>query len=120
MIKQNLKKQIQILLNLYNSKNLVKAETLNKKLISVYPKFAYLYNLLGLILTGQQKVDEAINWYKKGLKIKPDYAWIYNNLGSIYQSKGYFIKAENFFKRSIDLVSGSKFVFSYSRIMPGG
>ena len=50
MIKKNLKKQIQIILNLYNSKNLVKAEILNKKLISVYPKLAYLYNLLGLIL----------------------------------------------------------------------
>ena len=105
MIKKNLKKQIQIILNLYNSKNLVKAEILNKKLISVYPKLAYLYNLLGLILTGQQKFDEAINWYKKGLEIKADYAWIYNNLGSIYQSKGFFTKAENYFKRSIELDS---------------
>ena len=45
---QNLKKQIQILLNLYNSKNLTKAETLNKKLLSIYPNVAYLYNMLAI------------------------------------------------------------------------
>ena len=84
---ENLKKKIQLLLNLYKSKNLSKAELFNKELISTYPKVVNLYNVLGLILTEQKKIDEAIEYYEKGIKIDPNYAVIYNNLGSIYQSK---------------------------------
>ena len=104
---QNLKKKIQLLLNLYNSKNLTKAESLNKELIRTYPKVVNLYNVLGLVLTEQKKIDEAIECYKKGIKINPDYAIIYNNLGSCYQLKNNYSKAENYFKKSIDLDSNS-------------
>ena len=48
---ENLKKKIQILLKLYKSKNLSKAEILNKELINAHPKVVNLYNVLGLILT---------------------------------------------------------------------
>jgi len=102
---ENLKKKIQLLLNLYKSKNLSKAELFNKELISAHPKIVNLYNVLGLILTEQKKIDEAIEYYEKGIKIDPNYAVIYNNLGSIYQSKENYKKAENYFKKSIDLDS---------------
>ena len=98
-----LKKKIQILLNLYKSKNLSEAELLNKELISAHPNVVNLYNVLGLILTEQEKINEAITYYEKGIKIDPNYAVIYNNLGSIYQSKENYKKAENYFKKSIDL-----------------
>ena len=62
-----------------------------------------LYNVLGLILTEQKKISEAVSYYEKGIKIDPTYAVIYNNLGSIYQSKEDHKKAENYFKKSIDL-----------------
>ena len=100
---KNLKKKIQLLLNLYKSKNLFKAELLNKELISAHPQVVNLYNVLGLILNEQKKIDEAIMYYEKGIKIDPNYAVIYNNLGSIYQSKENYKKAENYFKKSIDL-----------------
>ena len=64
-----LKEEIQSAVNVYKSGNLSKAEQVSKKLISSNPKVAFLYNLLGLILTGQKKIDEAAEWYKKGLKI---------------------------------------------------
>ena len=102
---ENLKKKIQLLLNLYKSKNLSKAELFNKELISAHPKIVNLYNVLGLILTEQKKIDEAIEYYEKGIKIDPNYAVIYNNLGSIYQSKENYKKAENYFKKSIELDS---------------
>ena len=102
---ENLKKKIQLLLNLYKSKKLSKAELFNKELISAHPKVVNLYNVLGLILTEQKKIDEAIEYYEKGIKIDPNYAVIYNNLGSIYQSKENYKKAENYFKKSIDLDS---------------
>ena len=102
---ENLKTKIQLLLNLYKSKNLSKAELLSKKLISAHPQVVNLYNVLGLILTEQKKTDEAIEYYEKGIKIDPNYAVIYNNLGSIYQSKENYKKAEDYFKKSIDLDS---------------
>ena len=100
---ENLKKKIQLLLNLYRSKKLSEAELLNKKLIRNHSKVVNLYNVLGLILVEQKKIDEAIVYYEKGIKIEPDYAVIYNNLGSAYQLKENYQKAENYFKKSIDL-----------------
>ena len=52
---ENLKQKIQLLLNLYKSKNLTKAELLNKELIRAHPKIVNLYNVLGLILTDKKK-----------------------------------------------------------------
>ena len=100
---ENLKKKIQILLNLYKSKNLSKAELLNRELIRDHPKVVNLYNVLGLILTEQKKIDEAIVYYKKGINIDPDYAVLYNNLGSSYQLKNNYTESENNFIKSIDL-----------------
>jgi len=104
---ENLKKKTQLLLNFYKSKNLSKAELLNKELISAHPKVVNLYNILGLVLTEQKKIDESITYYKKGIKIDPNYAAIYNNLASSYQLKNDYSKAENYFKKSIDLDSKS-------------
>ena len=100
---ENLKKKIQLLLNLYKSKDLFEAESLNKKLIHAHPKIVNLYNILGLILTDQKKINEAILYYEKGIKIDPNNATIFNNLGSIYQLKNNYTKAENYFKKSINL-----------------
>lgn len=98
-----LQKEIEQLLNLYKSKKLIKAENLNRKLIHNYPKVVILYNILGLILTEQNRVNEAIEIYEKGIKFNPEYAMIYNNLGSIYKSKAEYKRAENYYKKSISL-----------------
>jgi len=100
---ENLKRKINLLINLYKSKKLSEATLLSKELISTYPKVVFLYNILGLILTDQGKIEEAIKIYEKGIKIKPDYAGIYNNLGNIYKLKENYSKAENYYKKSINL-----------------
>ena len=41
------------------------------------PNVVFLYNLLGLTLTAQNKNDEAVECYNKGIKIDPNYAMIY-------------------------------------------
>ena len=81
---KNLQKKIQLLLNLFKEKKTAEAKHLNEELIKEYPKVVYLYNILGLILTDQKKIDEAIECYKKGIRVKPDFAPIYNNLGNIF------------------------------------
>jgi len=101
---ENIKKQIQSILDKFKSGNLREAENLSKRLISENPKVAYLYNLLGLIYIGQKKIDLAEKYYKEGIKINPNFAEIYNNLGLLYtHEKPDVVKAEDFFKKSISL-----------------
>ena len=101
---ENLKKQIQSILDNYKSGNLTQAELLCKKLITKNPKVVFLYNLLGLIYVGQKKIDLAQKYYEKGIEIDPNFAEIYNNLGLLFtHNKPDIDKAENFFKKSISL-----------------
>ena len=100
---KNLQEEIQTLLSLYKNKNLSKAEMLGKELLKNHPNVVFLYNILGLVLNGQNKTNEAIECLKKGIKIKPDYAEIYDNLGSIYKFKGFYIEAENYYKKAINI-----------------
>jgi len=102
----NIKEQIQSTINIYKSGNLKKAEQLTNELIGNNPKVVFLYNLLGLILSDQGKIDKAIECYEKGLKIDPNYAMIYNNLGYIFfsfPSHKDIKKSENYYKKSISL-----------------
>ena len=84
----------QLIVDLYKSQKLEKAEILSKKLIEKHTKEVFIYNLLGLILTSQNKDDEAIKYYEEGLKINSKFPEIYNNLG---KSKGNFKKTIVFF-----------------------
>ena len=61
---------------------------------------------MGLILAGQNKIEQAIEYYEKGIKIDPNFAMIYNNLGLLFfenKLNGYVEKAENYYKKSISL-----------------
>ena len=81
---ENLKKQIQPILDNYRSGNLTQAELLCKKLVIENPNVVYLYNLLGLIYVDQKKIDLAQKYYEKGIEINPNFAEIYNNLGLLF------------------------------------
>ena len=100
---KNFNQEILLLLNLYKNKNLIKAELLAKRLINIYPNNILLYNILGLTLADQKKVEEAISCYENGLKIDSNYAMIHNNLGTLYKATGDYKKAEMYLKRSIEL-----------------
>ena len=100
---ENLQNKIQYLLNLYKSKQFLKAENINKQLLKVHYKEPFLYNSLGLILSAQNKISEAINTYEDGLKINPNFAEIYNNLGTTYKSINNFDKAKTFYYKAISI-----------------
>ena len=105
---ENLKSKIQLLVNLYKSKNLNKAESYAKKLLRENNKIVFLYNILGLILFDLNKVDEAIDCFERGTQVNPkniDVALIYNNLGSVYFHRKNYLEAENYFKNSIKVNS---------------
>ena len=79
---KKLLREIQVLLNLYKSKNLHEAELLGNNLIKKYPNVAILYNIFGLVLTDLKKFNEAIICFEKGIIIGTNNAEIYNNLGN--------------------------------------
>ena len=77
---------------------------MTQKLIVANPKVVFIYNLLGLILVAQNKIDQAAECYEKGIKINPNFAEIYNNLGLLYiNNKSDVKKAENCYKKAISL-----------------
>ena len=103
---KSLKEKIQSVVDIYKSGNLSEAEHSCKKLINENSKVAFLYNLLGLILVGQKKFDQAIKYYELGVKIDPTFAIIYNNLGLLFfdkQTDESIKKAENYYKKSISV-----------------
>ena len=100
---KNLQKEIDLVSKFYKSKNFSKAEKLCKELIVKNPKVDLLYNILGLILTEEKKIDEAIYFYKKGIEINPDSAIIYNNIAGLYKTKGIFDEAEKHYQVAISL-----------------
>ena len=103
---KKLKEEIQSAVNIFKSGNLSKAEQVSKKLIKANPDVVFLYNLLGLILSGQGKSEQAIECYERGIKIDPNFAMIYNNLALLFvsrQSSSDMKKAENYYKKSISL-----------------
>ncbi len=103
---ENIKKQIQSVIDIFKSGNLTEAERVTNELIANNPKIVFLYNLLGLILSGQKKIVKAIECYENGLKIDPNYAMIYNNLGFLFfsfKSHKDIQKAEKYYKKSISL-----------------
>ena len=103
---KSLKEKIQLVVDIYKSGDLLEAEQACKELINENSKVAFLYNLLGLILVGQKKFDQAIKYYEQGLKIDPTFAIIYNNLGLLFfdqQTDENIKKAENYYKKSISV-----------------
>ena len=99
---ENLKIKIQLAVDLYRSGDFEKAEGICNQLISENPKNVFLYNLLGLILVGEDKIDEALNCYKKGINLDPNHAMIYNNIALLYTNNKFDNKkAEYFYNKSI-------------------
>jgi len=105
---ENLKKEIENIVNIYKSGHLNKAETLCKEILSKNSKLVFLYNLMGLIYSDLGKVDLAIKTFKDGIRVNPKFPEIYNNLGRVifrHKSEEEFENAENFYKKSIELNS---------------
>jgi tetratricopeptide (TPR) repeat protein len=73
------------LVGLYNSGQLSAAEIEARRLIEQHKRMPELYNMLGMILTGQSKLDEAVDCYRQVLKFKPDAVGAFINLGNVYQ-----------------------------------
>jgi len=80
-------------------------ETVNcyKNLLSLYPNYVEVYNVLGSLLSESDRTEEAIEYYLKALKIKPDYVEVLYNLGNALLDINEIEAAKNYYNRAIEL-----------------
>jgi len=68
-----------------------------------YPGFSVVHNNLGMALSAERKIEEAISHYKMAIRLKPDYALAHNNLGSALFQKGEMKEAIDHYRETLKL-----------------
>ena len=64
--------EIDALVNLYHSGQMIKAEQASRELLNTYPQTLVAINVLGATLQGQGKLQEAVQAYNKAIQLNPD------------------------------------------------
>ena len=99
---QNIEKEIQILLNLFNVGKFDMVISKSKKLIRNSPEYLVLYNILGSSYQNFGELGLAKNIFVKGLKLDPTNIAIKNNLANVYKNLGNIELSEELFRKIID------------------
>ena len=95
--------QINALVNLYYSGQMVQTEQACRMLLQTYPQSLVVINLLGASLQGQGRLEEAVEGFNKVIEIKPDYAAAYSNRGAVLKELGQLEEAVENYKKAIQL-----------------
>ena len=70
--------------------------------VAVQPNCFAFYNL-GLVMQEQEKVDEAVAYYKKATAINPNFVQVYNNLGNMFQKLDRLGEALKYYKTATQI-----------------
>tara|TARA_Y100001970_G_scaffold291020_1_gene426727 strand:+ start:182 stop:2170 length:1989 start_codon:yes stop_codon:yes gene_type:complete len=97
------KKEIEFILNLFNSNKFVDTNKEIHKLLIKYKKSSVLYNILGAAKAAQNFLEESVENYKKALSLNPKYAQAYNNLGVALQKLKKIDEAIENYNKAINL-----------------
>ena len=95
--------EIDALVNLYHSGQMIKAEQASRELLKPYPQALVAINVLGAALHGQGKLQEAVQAYDKAIQLNPDYAKAHSNLGNTLLKLGRSKDAEASYRKAIAL-----------------
>ena len=113
-----LKKQTQIIINLYNTNQFSLVINKAKILIKKFPEQMLPYNILALSLANTGKSEEGIDVLNKALKHHNNNIFIFNNLGLLNSNldnnklaKEYFIKALSINSEFVDALVNLANVF---------
>jgi len=68
-----------------------------------YPNFAVVHNNLGIALSAEGKIEEAISHYKMAIEINPDYVDAHYNLGNALSAERKIEEAISHYKMAIKL-----------------
>ena len=93
--------EIDALVNLYHSGQMIKAEQASRELLKPYPQALVAINVLGAALRGQGKLQEAVQAYDKAIQLNPDYAEAHYNLGNTLKELGRSKDAEASYRKAI-------------------
>ena len=96
-----LRQKIQSIQNLIRVENFTSAITNCKKLLKKYPNNSFVYNLYGLALQGDRKIDSSIEFFTKALFYEPENIAAMNNLANSYKHLNQLEKAENLYLKII-------------------
>ncbi len=77
-----------------------------KDCVEKSPKNVRPYNNLGISLSAQGKIEEAMNYFKQAIQIKPDYAYAHNNLGYALALQGKTEEAIPYYLKAIQIIPG--------------
>ena len=96
-----LKKQTEIIINLFNSKNYDEVIRKSKILIKNYSNQIIFYNSLSLALMEKGKNEEAIKYLNQALKYDSNSIFVLNNLGLAYTNLNILDKAKFYFDEAL-------------------
>jgi len=94
--------QINSLVNLYYTGQMIQTEQACRALLQTYPLSSVVINLLGASLQGQGKLQEAVESFDKVIQLKPDYA-AYSNRGNVLKELGQLEEAVESYGSAIQL-----------------
>ena len=93
--------QVNTLVKIYQSGQMIKTEQACKELLQTYPQSLFVMNVLGVVLSGQDKLKESIQVFDKVIQLKPDYAEAYYNRGVALKDFGLRDKAIESYDKAI-------------------
>ncbi|MCP4022851.1 MAG: tetratricopeptide repeat protein [Desulfobacteraceae bacterium] len=82
------------------------------KLLKIHPQSVIIYNVLGAVLLGQNKLPEAVKAFNKAIQLKPDFAEAYNNRGNALKNLGQLEAALVSYNKAIEYKPNDAQVFS--------
>lgn len=95
--------QIDTLIALYRSGDMIKTEEACRGLLSIYPKSPFVINSLGAALKGQGRLQEALAQFDAAITSNPGYVDAYSNRGVMLQELGRLEEALASFDKAIEL-----------------
>ena len=94
--------EVNQLVSLYNQGQISVVIQKAEVLVNKYPKTLIIWNILGVSLQAQGKLDQAITAYNKAISIKPYYI-AYGNMGNALKAQGKLDKAITAYNSALSL-----------------
>lgn len=101
--KQPSQNEIQPLLNLLNTGQLLNTVNMARSMLGKYPNTFILHNVLGIALDGLGQYDGAITSYRNALKLQPNMPDLHFNLGIALSNTGQLTEATISYRKAIAL-----------------
>jgi len=94
-------KSMRELENLYKLNQYDSLEKKARELLNKYYENTNLYNILGVTLIAQSKLNDAIKIFEKIIKIQPNFYFAYHNMGNVLKDLSRLDEAKTYYQKCI-------------------